>query len=222
MRDVARVEPDTAYSMQVFGEAIKYDLNCHRVGKIVKFYPESLTCDVELLELKPNNGRLNKFALIQGLPLMIEGGIDTNLTFGDVTGCECLVHINDRDIDSWYTTGEAYKPRTGRLHDFSDGFVSLRPHSKNSPINYEIDGTVLNVGTTKIKLMKDSIEAVAGGCTVLIGDGKVTITGNLVVNGEIKATGQISSDVDVFSAEVSGKGHTHTGNMGSPTSPPIV
>lgn len=227
MREVARTEPDVSYSMQVFGEALKYDLNCHRVGKIVKFYPDSLTCDVELLELKPNNSRLSKFALLQELPLMIYGGNDTNLTFGDVTGCECLVHINDRDIDSWHTTGEAYKPRTSRLHDFSDGFVSLRPRSKNNLINYEVDGTVLNVGATKIKLKADSIEAVSGSCTVLMSGETITITapnvninGNVAVNGEIKATGQISSDTDVLAAGKSGKSHTHTGNMGSPTSAP--
>ena len=227
MRDLAKTEPDIQYALQVFGEALKYDLNCHRVGKIVKFYPETLTCDVELLELKPNKGRLSKYDLLQGLPLMVYGGINTNLTFGDVTGAECLVHCNDRDIDSWFNTGEAYKPRTGRLHDFSDGFVSLRPRSTKDLISYEMDGTVLNVGSTKIKLKADSIEAVSGSCTVLMSGDSVTITastvnvnGNMVVNGEIKATGQISSDTDVLAAGKSGKGHTHTGNMGNPTSPP--
>lgn len=177
---IAKTQPDLLYSLQVFAEAVKYDLNCHRVGKIVKFYPESLTCDIELLELKPNQGRLDKYALIQGLPLMIEGGIDTNLTFGDVTGAECLVHFNDRDIDAWFDTGEAYQPNSKRLHAFSDGFVSLRPHNKNDVFQYEIDGTVLNKGTTKIKLMENKV-------MVQTEKASITIDDNLI---ELKNTAQ--------------------------------
>ena len=162
MSNPALVNPDLNYALEVFGNALKYDLNCHRVGKIVKFNPDDLTCDVELLELKPNKERLTKYSIIQGLPLLISGGIDTNLTFGDVTGAECLIHFNDRDIDSWFDTGEAYKPNSKRMHDFSDGFVSLRPHNKYDNIEYEVDGTVLHKGSSKIKLTSQGVEVSVG------------------------------------------------------------
>lgn len=180
MSDIAKIDPDFSYTLQVFGEAVKYDLNCHRIGKIIAFYPDSLTCDVELIELKPNKGRLTNYAPLLGLPLMIEGGIGTNLTFGDVTGSECLVHFNDRDIDSWFETGEAYQPNSKRIHDFSDGFVSLRPHSKNELFTYEVDGTVLNKGTTKIKLMDAKV-------IVQTANASITIDDNLI---ELKNTAQ--------------------------------
>lgn len=209
---IARTEPDFLYTMQVFGESLKYDLNCHRVGKIVKFYPESLTCDVELLELKPNQGRLDKYALFQGLPLMVNGGIGTNLTFGDVTGSECLVHFNDRDIDAWFDTGEAYKPNSSRLHSFSDGFVSLRPYNKNDVFQYEIDGTVLNRGTTKIKLANDgSVQITNGTCNFAMSGDTITVTGNLVVSGTVTAA-------DCISGGISGKTHTHGGVTGGSSS----
>lgn len=223
MSKPALIEPDIVYTMKVFGNSINYNLNCHRVGKIVKFNPENLTCDVELLELKPMQDRLDKYALIQGLPLLIDGGIDTNLTFGDITGSECLVHFNDRDIDSWFDTGESYKPNSKRMHDFSDGFVSLRPHNKNDIIDYEIDGTVLNKGQNKIKITSDSvIVSVVGGCVLTLKDNTATLVGDLIVDGNITASGTITGQTDVIAGAISGKTHTHTsGAAGDPTSAPI-
>lgn len=240
MSNIALTDPDFTYAMNVFGNSVQYDLNCHRVGKIVKFNPEDLTCDVELLELKPMQDRLDKYALIQGLPLLVSGGIDTNLTFGDITGSECLVHFNDRDIDSWFDTGESYRPNSKRMHDFSDGFVSLRPHNKYDMIDYEIDGTVLNKGQNKIKLTTDSIiVSVAGtpaegdqpaqeGCVLTLNGNTATLTGNLVVNGnatingDVSASGTITGQTDVIAGTISGKTHTHTsGAPGDPTSAPI-
>lgn len=223
MSNPALTDPDLTYTMGVFANSIQYDLNCHRVGKIVKFNPDDLTCDVELLELKPTQSRLDKYALIQGLPLLVSGGIDTNLTFGDVTGAECLVHFNDRDIDSWFDTGESYMPNSKRMHDFSDGFVSLRPHNKNDVIDYEIDGTVLNKGQNKIKITSDSIVvSVVGGCVLTLKDNTATLVGDLIVNGNITASGTITGQTDVIAGAISGKTHTHTsGAPGDPTSSPI-
>lgn len=223
MSNPALTDPDLTYAMSIFGNSIQYDLNCHRVGKIVKFNPDDLTCDVELLELKPTQSRLDKYALIQGLPLLVSGGIDTNLTFGDVTGAECLVHFNDRDIDSWFDTGESYMPNSKRMHDFSDGFVSLRPHNKNDIIDYEIDGTVLNKGQNKIKITSDSIiVSVVGGCVLTLKDNTATLVGDLIVNGNVTASGTITGQTDVIAGAISGKTHTHTsGAPGDPTSSPI-
>lgn len=239
MSNPALVNPDLNYALEVFGNALKYDLNCHRVGKIVKFNPDDLTCDVELLELKPNKERLTKYSIIQGLPLLISGGIDTNLTFGDVTGAECLIHFNDRDIDSWFDTGEAYKPNSKRMHDFSDGFVSLQPHNKYDNIDYEVDGTVLHKGSSKIKLTSQGVEVSVGdipateeqpaqeGCVFTLVGNTATLKGNLIlngnanINGDVMASGTITGQTDVIAGTISGKNHTHTSaSAGNPSSPP--
>ena len=38
-------------------------------------------------------------------------------------GDACLVVFADRDIDSWFETGEAEVPPSGRMHSLSDGFA---------------------------------------------------------------------------------------------------
>ncbi|UPT53907.1 baseplate protein [Vibrio phage phiKT1019] len=45
--------------------------------------------------------------------------------------------------------------------------------------------------------------------------------GGLVTSGSIEAKEAIKSDVDIIAGNVSLKAHTHTGNKGAPTSPPI-
>lgn len=209
-------QPDLTYSLSVMGNGIKYEINVHKVGKIVKFYPDSLTADVQVLSKFNILDNISDYAILVNLPVIIDGAIDTHLTFGDLTGSECLVHFNDTDIDAWYETGESYAPPSLRLHNMSDGFVTLRPHSQTNLFPYDMGGTVLNKGSNVIKLTNDSITLTNGSCTMVMSDDTITITGNVVVSGTI--TGQ----TDVIAGNISGKTHKHTcANPGSPTSPPL-
>lgn len=214
-------DPDLQYTLEVATTAVKYDLNAHRVGRIVAFHPEDLTCDVELLELEESQQGVDKYALIPQLPLLIQGTDTAQLTFGNIVGSECLIHFNDRDIDNWFVTGEAYAPNSKRLHNFSDGFVSLRPFSNIKVFDYDSTGVVLRNTNSKIKITENTVEITNGELQFTISGNTLSIKGNISVDGQISATGKISSDTDVVSAGISGKSHTHTGNLGSPTSAPL-
>ena len=48
------------------------------------------------------------------------------------------------------------------------------------------------------------------------GNGKVTINGNVQLNGQEVATGDVKDNTAISLAT-----HTHTGNLGTPTSPPL-
>lgn len=52
-------------------------------------------------------------------------------------------------------------------------------------------------------------------------DGDVTITGTLLVQGAVTTKAGITDSVDVVSSGKSLVTHTHTGNAGAPTSPPL-
>ena len=45
------------------------------------------------------------------------------VSFDIQEGDACLVIFADRDIDSWFETGEAEVPPSGRMHSLSDGFA---------------------------------------------------------------------------------------------------
>lgn len=218
MTVVTPVNPDQSYLNNQIMRKASADTNCHRVGKIVKFNKEELTCDVQLLELLPNpsGGALN-YAIIPQLPLIIEGTDTSWLTWGNIVGSECLVHFNDKDIDNWFETGEEYLPNTTRLHNFSDGFVTLRPRNKLKVFNYDDQAVVLKNSDSMVRMTANTIQITNNNLNMLIQNGTVTITGNVVVNGDITATGTITGQTDVLAGTISGKTHTH-GNVQSGSS----
>lgn len=219
---ITLTEPDEFMLKELQERSIQYDTNCHRVGRIVAFNKNELTCDVQLLELMDNvtTGSQN-FAIIKQLPLIIEGNDNSHLTWGNIVGSECLIHFNDRDIDNWFKTGEEYLPNTTRMHNFSDGFVTLRPRSKGKIFAYFENGVEIKNGNTVIHLNDDgTVEITNGTSTITMNGGTVAITGNVTVSGDITATGTITGDTDVVAGTISGKGHVHTGNLGTDTSTP--
>lgn len=74
---------------------------------------------------------------------------------------------------------------------------------KASSSDVEIESTNITIKGTKITL-----------------DGEVEIKKRLTCKDEIFATKSITSDEDVKAGATSLKNHTHTGNLGAPTSPP--
>lgn len=215
--------PSDEYVARQQMKATSYDINCHRVGRIVKFYPETMTCDVQVLEVQPNimEGS-TRFPQLNDLPLVINGANDSWITFGDITGSECLIHFNDRDIDNWFETGEEYLPNTNRLHNLSDGFVEISPRSKPNVINYDNSNLHIHKGSCDIIVSDDTVEIKNGSCIFSMSGDTITITGNIVVSGDITANGTITGMTDVIATGISGNSHTHggvsngQGNTGAP------
>lgn len=216
-------KPDDAYLDNQLKRNVSCEVKCHRVGKIVAFNKQELTCDVQLLELMSKvGGGYENYAIIPQLPLIIEGTDTSWLTWGNVVGSECLVHFNDRDIDNWFETGEEYLPNSTRLHDFSDGFVTLRPRNKLKVFPYDDEAVVLKNSNSLVRMTENTIQVTNGNLNLLIQNDTVTITGNVVVNGNITASGTITGQTDVIASTISGKTHTHggvqtgSGNTGVP------
>ena len=215
MYSVTPTKPDKVFMDRLIVKKAMASVNSHRVGRIVAFYKEDLTCDVQMLEQIPQSkGGSAEFSLLLKLPLIIEGTDTKHITFGNIVGSECLVHFNDRDIDNWFKTGESYKPNTTRLHSFSDGFVTLRPYSKVKTFTYYEGGIEIKNGNTIIHLNDDG--------TVDITATTIIVNGNVVVNGDLTASGTITGETDVLagSGSISGANHVHTGNLGTDTSKP--
>lgn len=213
MYSLTPTKPDKVFMNKLIIKKAMSKMNSHKVGKIIKFNKEELTCDVQILELIPkSNGGYVEYAPILQLPLVIEGTDTSHITFGNIVGSECLVHFNDRDIDKWFKTGETYSPNTTRMHDLSDGFVTLRPYSKVKTFAYYEGGIEIKNGNTIIHLNDDG--------TIDITASTVTINGNIVVNGDLTASGTVTGSTDVIADTISGKTHVHTGNLGTDTSAP--
>lgn len=207
-----KLDPDLAKMLERYGDSLSSRFKCHRVGKITKFDSERMVVSVRLLDKMLFRDTVQDFTELTDLPLVVYGNAKSRLTLGDVTGSECVVHFNDTDIDLWFATGEAYEPNTARQHDWSDGFVELRPYSLPNVTPYPLTETVLERGNCKLRLLDDGSVIVTNGQAVLtMTEGNITITGNVSVTGDLTVSGTITGNTDVIAGGISGKSHVHSG-----------
>ena len=186
------------------------NLNCHRIGKIVAFNRNTLTCDVNILDKMTYFGKAESYITVSDLPLLIQGTDSKHITFGDIVGSECIVHFNDVDIDNWFETGENYIPSSCRKHHFSDGFVELRPFNKNAVFSYYSTGLEIKNGNTYIHLNDDgTIEISNGNAKINMNGDTIAITGNVTATGDVTA-GTISLKNHKHSGVSSGSSNTGT------------
>lgn len=96
------------------------NLNCHNIGKILEFNPQTCTCTVELMQIKQFNKKFYTPVPITEVPLIIYGAGGGHITMPDPTGTICILLFMDRNIDAFLETEALYVPQTSRMHDFTD------------------------------------------------------------------------------------------------------
>ena len=125
-------------------------LNCHRVGVIQKFNPTNQTATVQLVD----NWVINTFfgkqsytlAPIVECPVIFPFGTNGGLTFQVSPGNECLVLFNDRNLQTWQTSGTIpSNPATGRMHHMTDAICLVGLSSNPNAISgFNNAATTLN------------------------------------------------------------------------------
>lgn len=95
--------------------------------------------------------------------------------------------------------------------------INTSPSTTEKLILDLADGTKIEYDVENSKLV-----AKVNGTAEITSTGDFTIKAPTInLDGEVKATKSITSDIDVKVNSISLLNHTHTGNLGNPTSPPI-
>lgn len=201
-------EPELRDLLNLFKKEILLNLNCHHIGTIQTFDPTTqkatATINYKKTFFKPNpitgvyDPVLTDYPILIDCPVICLGGGLASLRFPIITGDECLVLFNDRDIDNWFAGGgSGGAVATPRLHSFSDGIilVGLRSLANVLP-NYNASAFEVHYGTNKIVFDATTFKAeLANGTTTL----ELSATGTLKVTnagGElIAALLQLFTDV---------------------------
>lgn len=148
--------------VEVLKENILKSLNCVKIGRIYKFYPEDKTADVEILNKIKVNDEIKEITLL--LKCLVVGN---KITLPIEEGEDVVVLFNDVDLNSYFETGTSQLPYSNRRHSISDGIVICGLNSLINSINY--DNTAINLNyDTKI-------------------NGNVNVLNNLNVNKNIEA-----------------------------------
>ncbi|AWI10317.1 baseplate hub protein [Ereboglobus luteus] len=109
------------------------DLNCHKLGTIVSFDNEDQTASVDINHNGVYGNKPIKYPILKKVPIFVLSGGKASLTMPVAVGDTCLLLFSDRNIDTWFETGEADAiPASPRTHHISDALaiVGFRPKSK--------------------------------------------------------------------------------------------
>lgn len=177
--------------LRQFENNIFADFNCHRIGIIQKLNTSNFTATIQLVDLITNktwNGTdFQSFPLLSGCPVFMPCDVDKGVTFPIEEGkTEVLVCFNDRDIDKWFSNGQAnQQPNSARMHDLSDGMAIVGFRSLLRPLtNYNPNATELKYGTTLVSLDdKVKIENATKNLKTLIDSLITTLQALKTVNG---------------------------------------
>ena len=195
-------------------EEIKVQLPC----QVVSVNYEKNQVDLKILDYNHNEkGELIDYDIIPDVPIrqpLYSGSayIVLPVRVGDIGTIEFF----DSSVDDLITTGNYEFDYTEEWHSINNGLFTngFLPKDKIFSIDNEAKiaiGTHSGSFTFKVN-SDDTLTLVTPNINI--------ITGTLNVTGDIHATGTITADTEVIGAGKNLSTHTHTGNQGSPTSPP--
>lgn len=195
-------------------EEIKVQLPC----KVVSIDYINNQVNLEILDYDHNEkGELVNYPIIPNVPIrqpLYSGSayVVLPVRVGDVGTIEFF----DSSVDDLVVTGNYEFDYTEEWHSLNNGLFTngFLPKNKLFAIDSEakiILGTHSGSFTFKVN-SDDTLTMITPNINI--------ITGTLNVTGDIHATGTITADTEVVGAGKNLSTHTHTGNQGSPTSPP--
>lgn len=208
-------------------------------GIIQSYDPSKLTCTVQLSvqgRFQNNQGAWSDVTIpiLVDCPLLICGGGGFFATFPIAEGDECKVFFASRCIDAWWQNGGVQPQGRYRMHDLSDGFVFVGPHSQTNLIaNVSATSAQLRntAGDTYVEIAPSQKANIVAPGGISLNGVQINAAGNVTLPsgaGLTAATGTVSaenvtgtSQVTIGSKPLSA--HTHSGvQTGSgDTGPPV-
>ncbi len=139
------------------------------------------------------------------------------ITLPVAQGDECMIHFTERSMDAWIKFGDVRLPNDKRMHSLSDAyFIPMSTSESKATSSYDTENLVIRSTSNAVKITLNAND----NSITLDAPGGVTMNGDVSVIGALDVTGN-STASNHISGGISGSGHTHTGNQGSPTSGPI-
>lgn len=161
-------EPDLAALLDMTRQRIFADMNCHQVGIILNFNPAKCTASVQIAARRVVGDQIVSYPPLIDCPVIMLCGATGGLTIPVIAGDTCLVLFNDRNIDTWYSSGNVAQPNTARMHDLSDGIVLVGVRSLANPIpDLSASAVELRNIAEGAKVSLDSLVGISNNATSL-------------------------------------------------------
>ena len=122
MNNITTIPSETTI-LNLLKQDIFATINCVRIGKIYRFYPETQTADIQLVDKAQTSTKLLDFPLLLNVPCFVIGNSNIYISCPIQEGDFCVLLFNDRDITNWYIQEDISAPATFRKHNISDGLA---------------------------------------------------------------------------------------------------
>lgn len=158
-----------------------YNLNCVQIGTIVSYDPSNNTASVQInFQRQMPTNEIVDYPLLQMAPVFYLSGGSASITLPIQAGDTCLVLFNDRDIDTWWSTGEINVPSSDRAHNLSDAIVLVGIRPKSNPLTADATNTVVNAGEGLLVLKNQAANLKTLMDTLIATIKSITIQGGAV------------------------------------------
>lgn len=189
-------EPDLTTILKSVINKVGLELNCVRVGIIQSFNAEDLTAQVLItnkrtLGINQNGTQATRdYAVITAKICYC----CPYITYPIEPGEECVLLFNDRELESWFITGEVQPEAYQRMHDLTDCIAIVGLRSLATMIQIMADTMHLFYGNSDIQIKENSITNNTTNYNI---NAETTITGDTSVIGNLSvstgASGSFSS-----------------------------
>lgn len=188
--------------LQALKDTINYNLNCVKIATVLSFDKDSMTA-----KCRVNNKRLKQLKndgnqILKDYPDIYAkvhffgwGGIGATYPISE--GMEGILLFNDREMQTWFLTGEAGKLAYDRCHDLSDAIFICGLHSQP---NIEL-----------VPYLQDCLNLFYKQSSIQIKDGTIIINGDTTINGNLQVNGNITATGDITAGTISLQNHIHSG-----------
>jgi len=107
--------------------------NAVEIGEVRSYDPDTQSASIRLvIKRRVSESEIRDMPLLVDCPVFVlQGGgkyVDLPIEQGDT----CLVLFCDRDIDTWWTTGNRTTPSSGRKHALSDGVALVGVNTRDN------------------------------------------------------------------------------------------
>lgn len=197
--------------------ALRPTLRTHIIGQVVSYDNESNTAVIQpVLKIirgtDVNNMTTLQSAPLSDVPVRQFGSGKVWCTVAPAVGSYGELHISDRAIDGWMSTGGIVEPTSVRTHDISDAvfepsLVPLVADGDNGAFSSSIDTDRVALrtrsGDTKLSVLaSEGISATTTGDVMVDADGdvKVTSDGTISLDNGSQSVEVGTASVDVGAA----------------------
>lgn len=167
-------EPSLKDLLDLLKKDILLSLNSHHIGTVQSFDPTTQTATATInykktfFEVDETTGIytpvLVDYPILIDCPVICLGGGLGSLTFPIAVGDECLILLNDRDIDNWFQGSSGGPVASSRLHSISDALIlvglrslaNVLPAYDAARVVIKNDKAFFGVGPTLFKMENDT------------------------------------------------------------------